>query len=131
LFNYIAFAGIIALGKCFKPKDSFASLLGGGLLGALLFYILTNTASWLFNPFNNPEYSKSFLGWITAMIKGTSGWPETWKFFRNTLLSGGLFTGIFVAAMKYSTAAESSREKEAPAAREESDDEAAPEEAKA
>ena len=46
------------------------------------------------------------MGWIWALTKGASGWPETWTFFRNTLLSGGLFTGLFVAAMKLNDAAE-------------------------
>jgi hypothetical protein len=131
LFNYVAFVALIGLGKCFKPKHSFASLLGGGILGALLFYLITNTASWFFNPFNNPEYPKTFLGWLTALTKGTSGWPETWTFFRNTLMSGGLFTGLFVGAMKYSEAAESAQEKKSPEAAEEPEEGETPEEAKA
>jgi hypothetical protein len=118
MINYVAYALIIVLGQRYKPKQSFASLLGGGLLGALLFYLITNTASWLFNPFNNPEYTKTLWGFLTALIKGTGGWPETWQFFRNTMLSGGLFTSIFVAAMKLSSAAESAQEKKAPAERE-------------
>ena len=48
------------------------------------------------------------------MTKGTAGYAETWRFFLNTLLSGGLFTGLFAGAMKL-TASESAREKEAPA----------------
>ena len=43
---------------------------------------------------------KTFLGWIQALTVGTPGWPHTWEFFRNTLLSGGLFTGLFAGAMK-------------------------------
>ncbi|MEO7677915.1 MAG: DUF6580 family putative transport protein [Verrucomicrobiota bacterium] len=100
LFNYVAYVGLIWLGRRFKPEFSFIALLGGGVLGALLFYFITNTASWFFNPFHNPEYVKNFWGWITALTKGTAGWPSTWEFFRNTLLSGGLFTGLFVGAMK-------------------------------
>lgn len=110
--NYVAYAAIIWLGRRFKPQSSFLSLLGGGLLGALLFYLITNTASWLLNPFRNPEYTKTLFGWITALTKGTHGWPETWQFFRNTLLSGGLFSGLFVAAMKLGEASESPREKQ-------------------
>ncbi len=112
LFNYISYAVILWLGRRFKPNASFFGLLGGGILGALLFYLITNTASWLFNPFGNPEYTRSFLGWLTALTKGTAGWPQTWEFFRNTLLSGGLFTGLFVGALKLTEAAESQREKE-------------------
>ena len=69
---------------------------------------------------------------MIALIKGTGGWPQTWEFFRNTLLSGGLFTALFVAAMKLTAPAESPVEKEAgvrPA--EPSETEKEPEEAKA
>ncbi len=110
--NYVSYALILWLGRRFKPGSSFLGLVGGGVLGALLFYLVTNTASWLFNPFGNPEYTRTFLGWLTALITGTAGWPQTWEFFRNTLLSGGLFTGLFVGAAKLIQAAESAREKE-------------------
>jgi hypothetical protein len=113
LFNYVAFATLIGLGRQFKPQSGFFSLLSGGLLGAILFYLITNTASWLFNPYANPEYTKTLTGWITALTKGTGGWPQTWEFFRNTLLSGGLFTALFAGAMKLSEAAESPADKTA------------------
>ena len=112
LANYAAYGLIIWLGTRFSHRSSWLKLLSGGLLGAVLFYVLTNTAAWFFNPFHNPEYLKTFAGWLTALTKGTSGWPQTIEFFRNTLLSGGLFTGLFAAAMKASEAAESAREKE-------------------
>lgn len=132
LFNYISYVVLIWLGRRFKPNTSFIGLLGGGILGALLFYFITNTASWLFNPFGNPEYTKSLFGWLTALTKGTAGWPQTWEFFRNTLLSGGLFTGLFVGAMKMTEASESKREKEtAEETEEEPESGEAPEEAKA
>ncbi|HEX5222557.1 MAG TPA: DUF6580 family putative transport protein [Verrucomicrobiae bacterium] len=132
--NYGAYLALIWLGRRFKPQSSFLSLLGGGILGALLFYLITNTASWWFNPFNNPEYTKDFIGWLTALTKGTGGWPQTWEFFRNTLLSGGLFTGLFVGAMKLTADAESPQEKEAgvrePETAPEAEPAAEPEEAK-
>src|ERR1041385_8301360 len=73
--NYAAYVALIWLGRRFKPRSHFLSLLGGGVLGALLFYLITNTASWFFNPFGNPEYAKTFLGWLTALTSGTKGWP--------------------------------------------------------
>jgi hypothetical protein len=100
-FNYVAYLALLLLGRVFKPKDSLVKLVGGGLLGAILFYFITNTASWLFNPFNNPEYSKTIAGWIIALTKGTGGYPSTFEFFRNTLLSGGIFTALFAAAAKF------------------------------
>ena len=111
-FNYAAYAALIWLGKRFRPSSSFLALLGGGILGAILFYLITNTASWFFNPFHNPEYTKTLTGWIIALTHGTHGWPETWHFFRNTLMSGGLFTGLFVGAMKLTESAEAGEEKE-------------------
>ena len=131
-FNYAAYAALIWLGRRFKPQSSFIRLLGGGLLGAILFYLITNTASWLFNPFHNPEYTKTLAGWIIALTRGTGGYPSTWEFFRSTLLSGGLFTALFAAAAKFT--AESPADKTAgtrePAAAE-ADPKSEPEEAQA
>jgi hypothetical protein len=108
LIKLLSFAGLVGLGKFFSARSSWLSLLSGGLLGAVLFYLITNTASWLYNP----EYAKTFTGWIQALTTGTSGWPHTWEFFRNTLLSGGLFTGLFAGALKLTESSESAREKE-------------------
>lgn len=135
LFNYVAYVAIILLGKRFKPTSSLLGLLGGGVLGALLFYLITNTASWLINPFHNPEYTKTFLGWITALIKGTSGWPQTWEFFRNTMLSSALFTALFAVTARLTASAESPADKTAgvrePEGAAEAEPQAEPEEAKA
>jgi hypothetical protein len=128
-FNYIAYAALIFLGRCFKPQSHLITLIGGGLLGAILFYLITNTASWLFNPFHNPEYTKNLTGWIIALTKGVGGYPSTWEFFRNTLLSGGLFTALFAAAEKL--AAESPAEKNAGARESEPEAAEQPEESKA
>ncbi len=111
LFNYIALASLIFLGRRFQQQKSLLKLVGGGLLGAVLFYLITNTASWLFNPFHNPEYSRNLAGWIIALTRGTGGYPTTLEFFRNTLLSGGLFTALFAASEKL--AAESPADKTA------------------
>lgn len=93
--NYIAYAGLIALGRSVGRKRPWWLLLGGGMVGAMLFYLVTNTASWLILP-----YAKTLAGWIQAMTAGLPGHAQTWEFFRNTLSSGGLFTGLFVGAMK-------------------------------
>jgi hypothetical protein len=131
-FNYAAYAVLILLGRRFKPQSSFVALLGGGILGAILFYFITNTASWFFNPFNNHEYTKTLAGWIISLTKGTWGYPSTWEFFRNTLLSGGLFTALFAGAAKLTAPAESPADKTAGARDDgKSEAEEEPEEAKA
>ena len=116
-----------------RARLSLPCWAGRDPLAVLPSHIITNTASWLFNPFGNPEYTRNLAGWITALTKGTAGWPETWKFFINTLLSGGIFTGLFVGAVKWLSAlkSESALDKEpqtAPA--EEADAEQTPEDAK-
>ena len=101
-------------------------------MGAVLFYFLTNTAAWLFNPFGNPEYTKDLAGWIRALTTGTGGYPTTLQFFINTLLSGGLFTGLFAGALKLTEAAEPAEEKEKePAEAPEGEEAPVPEEGKA
>lgn len=125
VFNYLAYALLIFLGTRFKKQRSFFKLIGGGLLGAILFYLITNTASWLFNPFHNPEYTKNLAGWIIALTKGTGGYPPTLEFFRNTLLSGALFTALFAASEKLT--AESPAEKTAGQREPEAKDETEPE----
>ncbi len=111
-FNYLAYAVLILLGRGFRPQASLLGLLCGGLVGAVLFYLLTNTASWFFNPFGHPEYTRTLEGWLRALTLGVSGYPPTWEFFRNTLLSSGLFTMLFAVAAKATAPAESPREKE-------------------
>jgi len=133
-FNYAAYGTLVFLGRRFKPQSSFWSLLGGSLLGAVLFYLITNTAAWFFNPFHNAEYVKTFASWILALTKGIGGWPSTLEFFRNTLLGTGLFTALFVVAEKLTAPAESPADKVAGARADEAgaqDGEATPEEAKA
>jgi hypothetical protein len=120
--NLVTFAAIIWLGTAFNPRNSWFKLLGGGLLGALVFYVITNTASWIFDP----GYPKTLSGLIQALTTGLPQYPPTWTFLKNTLLSGGLFTGFFAGAMKLSEAAEEAKEEE-PA--EQSAEEPLPEEA--
>ena len=107
--NYAVYAAMIWFGRRLGPGASFFKLFGGGLLSAIVFYLVTNTLSWL----QIPEYAKTVAGWIQALWTGLPGWPPTWEFFRNTLLSTGLFTALFVAAEKLTATAESPADKTA------------------
>jgi hypothetical protein len=107
--NYAAYAGLIALGRSLGRQRPWWLLLGGGIVGAMLFYLVTNTASWLIL-----NYPKTWAGWIRALTIGQPGHAQTWEFFRNTLSSGGLFTGLFVGAMKL-TETEAEKEADEPA----------------
>jgi len=113
LSNYVGYACLIGLGQWMSKKDHWSKLVGGGLVGACVFYFLTNTIAWILNPFDNPEYTRDWSGWLLAVTHGTGGFPPSWMFLRNTLLSGGLFTGLFVAAAKWMEA-QAEAEEEAP-----------------
>jgi len=134
LMNYAAYVAIFWLGRRFQPRAKLVSLVGGGLLSAVLFYLITNTAAWFLNPFSNNEYDHSWKSWLLALTLGMGSWPDTWMFFRNTLLSSGLFTALFAAAMRVSEHLESAAEKKAVGATEDVDgaeSEVQPEESKA
>ena len=120
LVKLLCFAGLIAFGCLFSARNSWLKLLCGGLLGAILFYLITNTASWLYNP----DYPKTLAGWIQALTSGIPGYPPTWTFFWNTLTSGGLFTGLFAGALKLTEAAEPEEEEDKEPAAEPEGDEA-------
>jgi hypothetical protein len=130
-FVYVAYVLIFLFGRRFNNRSSALSLVGGGILGALIFYVVTNTVSWLMNPFQNREYTLDLAGWLLAILKGTGGWPDAWLFFRNSLLSGGLFTALFVAVTRLTAPAESPDEKQAGVRTEDQPEGEEPEEAKA
>lgn len=123
--NWLAYAALVALGRRFSRRASLLKITGGGVLGAIIFYLITNTAAWL----QNPEYPKTLAGLIQALTVGTPGWPHTWEFFRNSLMSGGLFSGLFAGAVRLAESAEAEEEAEEEAP--EAQGEAEPEDAKA
>ena len=128
LLNYAIYAALIGLGRWFGSRAGFFKLLLGGIFGAVIFYLVTNSLTWWQDSF----YAKTIAGWIQAL---TTGHPEilptTWELFRNTLLSGGIFTALFVGAAKLTAPAESPVEKSAGARDEKSETEETPEEASA
>jgi hypothetical protein len=129
LLNYAIYAVLIGLGRWFGRRAAFLKLLLGGLLGAVIFYLVTNTLSWL----QDPAYAKTIAGWIQALTTGRLDvHPTTWEMFRNTLGSGGLFTALFAGAAKLTATAESPADKTA-GARDDEEPEAGetPEETKA
>ena len=101
-----AFSLLIWVGTHYSAKAKWLKLVAGGLLSAILFYITTNTASWLWDP----AYQKTLGGWIQALTVGTPGFPPTIQFLLNSLISGGLFTGLFAGAMKLSAVDDATEE---------------------
>jgi hypothetical protein len=126
VLNYALYALLIGLGKLLGRNAPFLRVLLGGLFGAVVFYLVTNTLAWM----QDAAYAKSLAGWIQALTIGRPDFhPSTWEMFRNTFLSGGLFTALFAAAHKLT--AESPAEKNAGQAEPEAGHEPEPEEAQA
>ncbi len=118
--NYIGYAAFIGLGILFRSKRAFWKLMCGSLLGAVVFYVISNTAAWL----TLPQYSKTFFGWVQALTTGLPGYPPTWMFFWKTLLSSGLFSGLFIGSMKAVESMEEAKETEEEKEEEPASDEA-------
>lgn len=97
LSHYVAFALIGCLGLLLQGRASLKTLLPASIAASLIFYAVTNTVSWLFDP----AYVKNIAGFIQAQTTGHPMWAATptWMFFRNSVLSDLLFTALFVLCM--------------------------------
>ncbi len=98
LVRTVCFAAALVLGWMVAHRKSWLTMLAGCLGGSLLFYIATNTASFL----GDAYYAKTVAGWWQALTIGHPEFPPTLYFFRNTLLSDLLFTTAFALAMEWS-----------------------------
>jgi hypothetical protein len=107
LISYPLYIGMILLGRRMSSRSPAILLVGGGLLGGIVFYLVTNVFSWLIYP----AYPKTFAGLWQAFTLGQVGWyPQAFEFFRNTLASSALFTAIIVYAVRYARVSEKSEE---------------------
>lgn len=97
LVRAVCFAAAIPVGRFVAQHKSWLNLFSGALAGSILFYLATNTDAWI----RDPYYVKTAAGWWQAMTIGRPEFPPTLFFFRNTLASDLLFTGLFAFAMEF------------------------------
>ncbi len=93
----ICFAAGLGLGWWVSTRKSWLWLLNGSLLGALVFYFITNTLSWWSDAF----YAKTLAGWWQALTIGHPEYPPTITFFSKTLFGDLMFTGLFAGVMEW------------------------------
>lgn len=93
----LAFALIAGWGRCFQLKSGALSLLAGSLGGAGIFYLVTNTGSWI----ANPGYSKTLAGLLQALTTGLPSHVPTWTFFRNDAVATILFTAVILLLHRF------------------------------
>ena len=118
--NWMILALFVVLAKWLARRRSYGRVFLGTLFGALLFYLVSNSVSWIVNP----AYAKTIAGWVQALTVGLPGFPPTWVFGLKTLLGTGLFTGLFAGAMKLSEAMDATEPE--PEAEDTEEDEAKP-----
>lgn len=92
----LCFAAAAGFGQLVSKRRSWLNLFSGALGGSVLFYLVTNTASWL----GDAGYAHNAAGWWQALTIGHPQFSPTLFFFRNTLVSDLLFTGFFALAME-------------------------------
>jgi hypothetical protein len=99
--GYFCFGIIFLIGTCLRRHHIYrlVPVLLAAVFSSLLFYVVTNTIDWYFDapiPLTVPLYPKTFAGWAQALTVGHPGFPPTYLFLRNTLVSDLLFTSLFV-----------------------------------
>lgn len=97
LATYGGFALTIVIGSIVSRRRKWGNLLGGIFSCSIIFYLLTNTFAWL----SNAAYSKTLSGLWQALTMGLPGFPPTYFFLRNSLLSDLVFTIIFVSGFEW------------------------------
>jgi hypothetical protein len=97
LLRAACFAAAIGFGVMVSRKRSWLNLFSGAIGGSVFFYLVTNTASWI----GDVAYTHDATGWWQAMTVGHPEFPPTLWFFRNTLVSDLVFTGLFAVAMEF------------------------------
>ena len=105
--HYIAFALVGALGFLLRNRASIKTVLPASIAASVIFYVVTGIVSWLFDP----GYAKTFAGLLQSLTVGVSAYSATpsWMFFRNSVVSDLLFTGLFVLCFHLGRASEPAR----------------------
>jgi hypothetical protein len=97
--RFLCFGAALGLGVLISRRRNWVNLLGGALAGSVIFYLVTNTASWI----GDAGYAHDAAGWWQALTVGHPQYYPTLFFFRNTLVSDLAFTGGFALMMEYAS----------------------------
>lgn len=86
---YSSFVVCVVLGFWLKKNRKWYTILGGSVLGAVLFFLITNFAVWAFSPW----YPKNITGFVQCYVMAL-------PFFRNTLLGDLFYVSLFFGAFE-------------------------------
>ncbi|MEY2551899.1 MAG: hypothetical protein QOG12_2043 [Verrucomicrobiota bacterium] len=107
LSHYVGFALVGVLGLLLRDRASVKTMLPASIAASVLFYVVTGTVSWLFDP----GYPKNVAGLFQSLTVGVSAYSATpsWMFFRNSVVSDLLFTGLFIVCFHLGRASQPAR----------------------
>jgi len=107
LSHYVGFAIVGCLGLLLQNRASWKTLLPASVVASLIFYVITNAVSWIYDP----GYAKNFSGLVQSLTVGLPQYSATpsWMFFRNSVVSDVLFTLLFVVCINLGRRAKGSR----------------------
>ncbi len=86
---YTAFVLIAVIGSYIKKNKKFHTILGGALLGSILFFLITNWAVWAFGSM----YTHNFYGLLQSYYMAV-------PFFRNSLLGDLFYTFVLIGGLE-------------------------------
>ena len=93
------YAAVLWLGTRLRANAKPLPVIGAALASSVSFFVISNFAVWA----AYDMYPKNFAGLIQALTIGLPQYSATpsWMFFRNSLLSDLVFTGLFILCMKW------------------------------
>jgi hypothetical protein len=97
VFYAVLYAAISGWGAFIARFRSLGLVIGGSLVASLVFYVASNTFSWVYDgAVHLPNgYAPTLAGWFQANTTGLPGYAPTWTFLRNGML-GDLFFGFLL-----------------------------------
>ncbi|MEI6597215.1 MAG: DUF6580 family putative transport protein [bacterium] len=90
---YAGFIIMGLIGLAVRKNKKLSTILGGTILGSIIFYLITNGAVWIFGNW----YEHSLAGLINCYVMAV-------PFFRNSLLGDLFYTGVLVGVYEASLA---------------------------
>ena len=93
---YAAFFMVGCIGLLIRNQVNFRNVVAGALASSILFFLITNFATWLGNPF----YTQNLGGLMTSYAAGLAFYRNEifGSFFFNTVLGDLFFTGVLIGA---------------------------------
>jgi len=94
LFVYGSFALIVLIGRTFQSRVKISYIAGGGIFGAMLFFIITNFGVWL----TSTMYPLTWQGLVAAYVAAI---PFLHNMILGTLFYSAVFFGVFYLAERW------------------------------